>query len=420
MKRLPYPLLLALAVTTMQAQPVTPTLEGLPRSLHHDLPEAADRATGGGTATHIITVTCGNWDTAGDCRNPVFYRVEETGEEGSVTDGRIVLQLPGDDSITVRLAAWEHLAHIFAVAPATPDATIEHDVELFYDILYDDAEFDLGWQLSSPDDDATAGGWARAMPRGVRTDDARDILVEPDLAEDYDANRDSTAYAFLTAPSPSASRDPEATDVDGGKVTMTSPLFDLTNGFCAVVTFGLWYSNDAKPGVDPDDTLVVQLSNDRGQTWHDVERLSESTNGWQGFSFQADHFDTQTEEMMMRIVASDYGNENWVEAGFDQLSMVYLLSAGNDHADRDFEARLVGTDRSGGLAVLVESERPIRQATAVLYGPGGDRIRQLFSGDIVGELRLPFEHGDLASGQYYVVLQSKNARFATIPLVIRR
>jgi hypothetical protein len=87
-------------------------------------------------------------------------------------------------------------------------------------VFFDDVEADSGWSLAAPDDDATNGQWRKRDPIGTFDDG---ILVQPEI----DHTPGGAVRCFITT-----NRDreypPDYGDVDDGKTTLTTPLFDLS------------------------------------------------------------------------------------------------------------------------------------------------------------------------------------------------
>ena len=115
-----------------------------------------------------------------------------------------------------------------------------------------------GWTVSG---NATDGQWERGIPNnGDRGDPAFD-------AEDFGGG-----FCFVTDNGNTGGND--NTDVDGGSTTLTSPILDAAPGAdeIAVLSYYRWYSNDF--GNAPfSDTFVVEISNNGGSTWVNLETV---------------------------------------------------------------------------------------------------------------------------------------------------
>ena len=160
---------------------------------------------------------------------------------------------------------------------------------------------------------ATDGHWQRGIPNNG---DRGDPFV--------DAEPTGAGYCYVTDNGNTASNN--NTDVDNGSVILTSPVLDATEGpdGQAIVSYFRWYSNDF--GGSPNaDVFVVEISNDGGATWVNVETVGpdgpEVSGGWIQRSFRVSDFVVPNDNIRLRFNASDLGEASIVEAGVDRLEI---------------------------------------------------------------------------------------------------
>ena len=135
--------------------------------------------------------------------------------------------------------------------------------------IYDDFESDSQWQVGSLNDTATAGIWERAIPSPTYEDDNE--IVQPDF--DFTSNGE---YCFMTENSSNPDNETQS-DVDGGSTTLFSPVYDLSMFNQALVSYWKWYTNNL--GNNPaTDFWKVDVSNDEGETWINIENTNLSNN----------------------------------------------------------------------------------------------------------------------------------------------
>ena len=170
--------------------------------------------------------------------------------------------------------------------------------------LTDEMESDSGWTVGHPNDTANTGVWTRMNPEGTdaqpeddHTPTGTDCWVTDGLAGTGLGNR----------------------DIDGGATTLTSPMLDaIIAGDEAELVYHRWYSNNA--GASPDeDSMLVELSSDNGNSWVTLETVSENAGQWVEKRFRIADFDTATDQMRIRFIASDFINGSIVEAAIDDL-----------------------------------------------------------------------------------------------------
>jgi hypothetical protein len=179
-------------------------------------------------------------------------------------------------------------------------------------VLDDDFEANHGWSVGAGDDNATSGIWVRAEPVGT---EQGGFPVQPDT--DHTADPGQLCYVTANGAEGGAAGD---ADVDNGKTTLFSPVFDLSPYSNATVRYWVWYTNNR--GSNPDsDTWGVQVSDD-GSSWVDLENTTSSTNAWVEREFNLEEHTSLTDEVQLRFVARDEGGGSLVEAAIDDFSLV--------------------------------------------------------------------------------------------------
>jgi hypothetical protein len=194
-----------------------------------------------------------------------------------------------------------------ATDPSTAPGSL-HAFGIGYDLVISDHfEADGGWTAGLPGDDATTGMWQRCNPQETEAQPEDDHT--PGLFYD----------AYIT--DCSAGSGQGSYDVDGGKTTLQSPVFDLSEYASARVIYYRWYSNDtgSEPGTD---YWVVHVTDDDWTSFAVLENTNVSDRNWTRMEFNlGEHIDL-TNEVGFRFIASDDGGGSIVEAGIDDFSIV--------------------------------------------------------------------------------------------------
>jgi len=172
----------------------------------------------------------------------------------------------------------------------------------------DNVEAIAGWTIGSPDDTANEGIWVRADPVGTDAQPEDDHTPEPGH------------ICFLTGQAAEGEA-ADASDVDGGLTTLTSPAFDLSAATDPRVSYFRWFSNDE--GAAPsEDTMTVEISTDDGATWTLVETVgpsSSASGGWRLHQFDPSKLVVLSDAMRIRFRVSDEGDDSTVEAAVDDF-----------------------------------------------------------------------------------------------------
>jgi len=163
------------------------------------------------------------------------------------------------------------------------------------------------WVAGAGDDDATSGTWE---------------LVDPvaTLAQPEDDHSVEGVTCWITGQQVVGQGDGYS-DVDGGKTTLFSPVYDLAAYDQASIRYWKWYSNNK--GYNPNqDYWDVSVSNDGGASWTAVEHTTESTNAWVGVTVNIRDYFESVGQVQLMFVASDEGDGSLVEAGIDDVMIV--------------------------------------------------------------------------------------------------
>jgi len=177
-------------------------------------------------------------------------------------------------------------------------------------LLETDFEQSSGWIVGAPGDTAPRGIWTRVDPLGT--------TAQPD--EDHTEDPGTMCYVTGNGRLGGGLNVNEA-DVDAGTTTLTSAPIDLSLGDGSI-SYWRWYSN--QHGDNPgQDVFVIDISNDGGASWTNVETVGpsgpETIGGWLYHQFTVSDFVVPTSQVSVRFVASDLGGPSTVEAAIDDF-----------------------------------------------------------------------------------------------------
>lgn len=179
-----------------------------------------------------------------------------------------------------------------------------------------------GFALVQPSDGAVAGHWVWSDPVGSGVGG-----IQPE--DDHTAA--PGIRCFVTGNAPKVG-DPFGTaDVDGGRTILLGPTFDATVVASPMLRYWRWFSNDAGPN-GGSDSLYVQLSNNNGATWVNIETVRVTNAAWTEVTVPIATYRTPTTTMRLRFTVADRGNDSTVEAAIDDISMFGATSGATDVA----------------------------------------------------------------------------------------
>jgi hypothetical protein len=221
------------------------------------------------------------------------------------------------------------------------------------------------WSVGAGDDTANSGVWVRTDPNGVYYGE---IVVQPE----NDHTPAPGTHCWITGDDPPGSNQ-GTQDVDGGKTTLLSPIFDLSAYNSVEVEYYRWYSNNTgnSPGED-----AWQVAVNDGAGWVTLENTQETEQSWLWRGFALENFVAMTGLVQFRFVAEDAGGGSVVEAGLDDFALIgYQMPP-----DQAVPAVTVltpngGEDLQPGAEVLVtwngSDDIGIVEATVLLSTDGG-------------------------------------------------
>jgi hypothetical protein len=237
-----------------------------------------------------------------------------------------------------------------------------------------DHESDAGWTSGLPTDDATTGQWEWDEPDGSFIGGQP---VQPD--------NDHTSYGMFCyfTQNPFIDISPGAHDVDDGRTTLTTGMFDVTlAGPYPLIEYWRWYTNHlgASPGGDP---WRVEISNDGGDSWTPVENTTTSDNSWRRVVFFVHDFLTPTTQMMLRFIAEDVDPPSLVEAAVDDTRVLAFNSGVTSAAPGQTQGLALAApspNPSGAWTKLRFTLSEVAEAKLSIYDLSGRRVRMLWAG----------------------------------------
>lgn len=178
----------------------------------------------------------------------------------------------------------------------------------------DDFVFDYGWATAGTTE--LGGEWQLGEPIGTTFSPFPgtfnpDFDVADDLGDQCYSTGNSGDFFDM---------------VDGGTVTLTSPLLDLSTYDNAYLSYSLWFLNLSQAGFGTNDSVRVLLTDSEGsvvlQVLHSND--SEFLGAWQPYTFRLnDYLSPPFSPMSLRIEATaDYNQTQLLEVAFDAFSVI--------------------------------------------------------------------------------------------------
>ncbi|MBD3160996.1 MAG: S8 family serine peptidase [Candidatus Eisenbacteria bacterium] len=270
--------------------------------------------------------------------------------------------------------------------------------------LVDDMESDQGWISGWPGDTASEGFWVRVDP--VET------WVGGRRGQPEDDHTEDPGHLCFVTGNGEPGEPAGAHDVDDGCTSLVSPTLDFSVAQEAFLYYWRWFGQFGLPG----DSFQVQISNDNGLSWTDIEVLEEMANEWQPAFFLLGDLLEFTSTMRLRFVVCDIDYDGTIEGLVDDLSLEILPP--NPTAVEE-------TPAAGRPTLLTARPNPARSATRIafqlaspadvtldLYDASGRRVRRLVdNGMAAGPQEITWDGRDdagrrVGAGVYFYKLRA--------------
>ena len=181
-----------------------------------------------------------------------------------------------------------------------------------------DMETDAGWTAGAPDDDATTGRWVRVDPtESANYDTLNFVVLQP--ANDHTPGG---SQCWVTGNADTLYVQ-GYNDVDNGKTTLTSPIFDAApSGYeNPLIDYWRWYTNNCGSSIGG-DAWRVEISNDAGRSWIPLEATALTANSWERVTIRIEDVLTPSHSMRLRFIANDNLPTSLVEAALDDVRLL--------------------------------------------------------------------------------------------------
>ncbi len=166
--------------------------------------------------------------------------------------------------------------------------------------------------LATPNDNADAGIWERVDPVGTWADSLPDYPYQPE--DDFTV--DPGVYCFITGQHPAGNPNNGANDVDHGRTSVLTPMYNFSGYTNPVVEYYRWFTTSR----NVEDTFYVEISSDN-VTWHPLEILIIIENGWTRARHLVKQILPDATQFRLRFAAVDGGGGSIVEGGVDDLTL---------------------------------------------------------------------------------------------------
>ncbi len=288
------------------------------------------------------------------------------------------------------------------------------DFQLTPAAFHDAQEAANGWVVGAPGDaTSNAGMWTRVEPMGTGTSaqpaalaarratemnsrtrgpaepmhegHEEDGAVPGAVQTEYDRTPNPGTMCWVTGQGTNPGSIGEA-DVDNGRTTLTSVVYNLSAYSDPVIGFWRWFYTNTPN--DTTDTFDVFLSNNGGGSWTLVQRVSGAHAHWVESRIRVADYMATSSQMRLRFTAADLNPGNVVEAAVDDL--VFYEAA----------ASITGVSAAPALALRSPWPNPSAGETRFEFSLPRDGRVEVEVLDLQGRVVRTLERGSRAAGQH--------------------
>lgn len=301
------------------------------------------------------------------------------------------------------------------------------NVPNFIMVGYETAQFEDfdnqqgNWTEGLPSDDATTGIWVIDIPIPSFADNG--VMVQTDA----DVTTGGGNVACALTGNGSVGGGIGENDVDGGKTTLVTPVFDLTQYDDPAVTYYRYYTNGPPGGANPGaDWWQVELTSD-GTNWVSFENTLTQDMSWRRVAFRVSDYLPVTSTFQMRFVASDsirlgqnLDGGSLIEAAVDEL-YIWEPRDGNSIAEIEgvSDINVFPNPVTTVLIATLEVNEPIELNLNIVDVMG--RIVKTESAIQLrtGQSKISVNTADFFPGTYELILQNDGSRYQKKFTVVR-
>ena len=270
-------------------------------------------------------------------------------------DGKVVIENVFEGDYELYIAEWGYLT--IGGENVSP-STLENRVFRLTRGYMDDFVTDEGWTATATN--ASSGFWARGLPIGT-------FFGNTPANPGFDAAGDLGREAYVTG---NGGGGGGTDDVDGGTVTLTSPIFQDLGLADLKVSYQYWFANG---GGDPplNDNLTIKISNGR-ETVTARTYTADGDASWIADSFLISDFVDITDSLQIIVETDDSGPGHIVEAAFDNF-LVYgrTIPVSTENYGTDGFTASVFPNPTNDAFQLTFDGRSLNQATLRITDAGG-------------------------------------------------
>jgi hypothetical protein len=323
-----------------------------------------------------------------------FYKINNVGPwipftlnnvSGSTYTGSIPAALAGD-IISYFVAVVDGAGGILQTLPAganDAEPNIPFYVMIdFTPLITEDFEAGILWTAGLPTDDAVTGNWIFDAPVGS---------FESGVMCQTDQQHTPGGIICAVTGNAAASASIGTNDLDSGRTTLISPVFDLSTSINPGFSYYRWYTNDQ--GATPKTEYWQVFISGDGNNWVPVELIKTPDHSWRRFALRVKDYIVPTATVSLMFVAEDSAANkgSLVEAAVDDLIL--------------YDATTTGIDENGSpVTGLTVYPSPAKDNISIAWNQTENENLSLVVTDNLGKTMYTTAEKTWAAGEHLVTI----------------
>lgn len=255
-----------------------------------------------------------------------------------------------------------------------------------------------GWTVGlAPGDNATSGLWIQAKPVGSWENP---VTQQNPIQPNVDHTGDATGFCLVTGNAPSPTSSTGVADVDGGRTSVITPVFDVTGYTEPIVEYWRWYSNNGggNPG---QDVWTVFIKDSSATIWLlRVDNTSRTDNRWRRRIFHLNQYLTGSTHFQLKFQAEDANPASLVEAAVDDVFIYDKASPASTNDIATGKASIYPNPADKQVNLRFEKAT---SATIMLYDLTG---KQIMAETIANATTHTISTAAIPAGSYFISIKT--------------